>query len=419
MNEQKLSLLSFDEAVTTLLEDNIPFVGAEAIPLHNAKQRILACDISAPFDVPGYNNSAMDGYAIRHEDLQQFTQFELIGSALAGHPFEGKWQLGSCIRIMTGAAIPEGFDTVIMQEQAISQSEGDKTLVQFSITPKRLDHVRQQGEDIASGAILFEQGKRLKATDIGMLASIGIATVSVFNPLKVAILSTGDELCEPGTLKRASEIYDINRYTTRAILENLGFEVVDLGIIPDDPAAITSAFKLALSSADVVLSSGGVSVGAADHTKTVLNELGNMQFWKVAIKPGKPFAYGHFHTCNQQGHNKRFFGLPGNPVSSVVTLHQLALPALRKMAGENTTLVPSQRLPLAVSITKKPGRMEFIRAALETGPTATKVTPLQGQGSGILSTFSHSNGYIVLEAEGTHWQENDLVTYIPFDQALN
>lgn len=419
MHDPKSSFLPFHDAVNALLEDNTPVVFKEQVSLYKALKRIVANDIVAPFDVPGYDNSGMDGYAIRHADLDQFTQFELVGSAFAGHPFDGQWQAGSCIRIMTGAAVPAGYDTVIMQEQAETSSVEGKTFVQFGAGVQPYQHVRRKGEDITTGQVLFSRGQRLKATDIGLLASIGIADLAVFKKLKVAILSTGDELCEPGNTKKPTEIYDTNRFTTAAILDNLAFDVVDLGIVPDDPETLKHTFLEALANADVVISSGGVSVGEADHTKTVLTELGQMQFWKVAIKPGKPFAYGHFHTCNEHGQAKRFFGLPGNPVSSVVTLHQLALPALRKLAGEHVSATPWQRLPLTAPIRKKPGRLEFIRATLETTDVGTRIKPLQGQGSGILSTFTSSCGYLVLDAEGSQWRENDLVTFLPFDVALS
>ena len=413
------SFLLFDEAVSALKNDNVPFVSSETVPLHQAAQRIVAADIFAPFDVPSYDNSSMDGYAIRFEDVTHCQHFELIGNAFAGHPFNGQWQRGSCIRIMTGAPVPEGFDTVIMQEEASEERTEQGSIISFISEIEPFQNVRKQGEDIQSGTALFTQGARLKATDIGLLASIGIGRVRVFEPLKVAILSTGDELCDPGNIKGPNQIYDTNRFTIRAMLENLAFEVIDFGIVPDCPDLLTQTFSNALANADVIISSGGVSVGEADHTKTILNELGNMQFWKVAIKPGKPFAYGHFHSCTSDGHPKRFFGLPGNPVSSVVTLHQLALPALRKLAGEQVEAPQLQYLPLVSAISKKPGRLEFVRASIETSSSGTQVKPLQGQGSGILSTFSSSCGYIVLEADGSNWQENDLVPYLPFDQALS
>lgn len=419
MNQCPPSFLSFNDAVAALLADNNIAVDTEQVLLPQAVNRILATDISAPFDVPGYDNSAMDGYAFSYDDLQASGELELIGSAFAGHPFQGEWRQGGCIRIMTGAAVPAQCDTVVMQEQAIQQEHDNCTLVRFDGHLKRHQHVRKKGEDITTGTILFKRGQRLKATDIGILASIGIAQLPLYQPLKVAILSTGDELREPGTEKSEGEIYDTNRYTTQAILQNFGFEVIDCGIVPDVPEILANTFKRALSLANVVISSGGVSVGEADHTKTVLNELGSMQFWKVAIKPGKPFAYGHFHTQDTHGNNKRFMGLPGNPVSSVVTLHQLALPALRKMAGEHIEPQQLQRLPLASPISKKPGRLEFIRASIDVTASGTRVQPLQGQGSGILSTFSQSQGYVILSAEGSSWQENELVDFLPFDQALS
>ncbi len=412
------SFLSFQDAHESLIQDNQVCVDTHTIPLFQAHGRILAGNIIANTNVPSYDNSAMDGYAIRFSDFAQYSSFKLIGAAFAGHPFDGQWQPGSCIRIMTGAAIPWGYDTVIMQEHAEVNKVEQDTLASFTKTPTHAQNVRLCGEDIRLNETLFSKGHRLRAADIGILASLGIAELSVYKPLKVAILSTGDELYEPGSDRSQRGIFDTNRYTIHAVLQNLGFEVLDLGIIKDNPAALEQAFKQASSHADVVISSGGVSVGEADYTKSVLCSQGSMQFWKVAIKPGKPFAYGHFEHQNQSGYKKRFMGLPGNPVSSLVTLHQLALPALRKMAGETVQPLQPLRLPLAKAISKKPGRMEFIRATLSHGLTNTEVVPLKSQGSAVLSTFCNSTGYLLLDAEQSHWQAGELVSFLPFDTAL-
>ncbi|WP_065978352.1 gephyrin-like molybdotransferase Glp [Pseudoalteromonas lipolytica] len=409
-------LLSFQHASEALLSDTPLLVKTETLPLSAAHRRILAAPIIADINVPNADNSGMDGFAFRFSDLNEHTHLNIIGTAYAGHPFNGEWQSGCCIRIMTGAHIPAGFDTVIMQEHVTVSTEQKITL---NTKPCFAQNVRKQGEDISIGSQLFASGQRLTATDIGMLASLGIASVSVYKPLKVGVISTGDELFEPGTPLSQGGIYDTNRYTIQAILTNLGFAVQDFGIIADDPDALRLAFEEALSNTDIIITSGGVSVGDADHTKTVLTELGQMQFWKVAIKPGKPFAYGHFQHLTQDGHNKRFMGLPGNPVSSVVTLHQLAIPALRKMAGETVRTQPPLKLPLACDISKKQGRAEFIRASLVVDNTGTYVEPLKGQGSGMLSTFAKSQGYLLLDAEKTQWQSGDLVPFIPFDCALN
>ncbi|MCP4586420.1 gephyrin-like molybdotransferase Glp [Pseudoalteromonas sp.] len=409
-------LLSFQQASEALLSDTPLLVETETLPLSAAHRRILAMPIIADINVPNADNSGMDGFAFRFSDLNEHTHLNIIGTAYAGHPFKGEWQPGGCIRIMTGAHIPQGFDTVIMQEQVTVSA---KQTITLNTTPTFAQNVRKQGEDISIGSQLFASGQRLTATDIGMLASLGIASVSVYKPLKVGVISTGDELFEPGTPLSQGGIYDTNRFAIQAILNNLGFSVQDFGIIADEPHALKSAFEEALSSTDVIITSGGVSVGDADHTKTVLTELGQMQFWKVAIKPGKPFAYGHFKHLTQDGHNKRFMGLPGNLVSSVVTLHQLAIPALRKMAGETVYTQPPLKLPLATSISKKQGRDEFIRASLIVDSNGTHIVPLKGQGSGMLSTFAKSQGYLLLHAEKTQWQSGDLVPFIPFDCALN
>lgn len=409
--------LPFAEAQQALLNDNQIVVSSELVALADAHQRIVAQDITASVNVPNYDNSAMDGFAFCHADLATHTKLKLVGTVYAGHPYQSEWRSGECVRIMTGAPIPPGFDSVEMQENA-SVEDGD--YVTFSSAPKLSQHVRSKGEDIRSGSVLFAQGHRLTACDIGLLASIGHNQTLVYRSLKVAVISTGDELHEPGSSVAAGGIFDSNRFSVRAILNNLGIEVIDLGIIADEPQKLQSAFQRAIELADVVISSGGVSVGEADHTKTVLESLGTMQFWKVAMKPGKPFAYGHFTPAAGDSVVKRFMGLPGNPVSAVVTLHQLAIPTLKKMAGEQVTLPTPMNLPLAQPLRKRPGRLDFMRAKLVTKPgEATQVAPLSGQGSGILSSFSRSEGYLLLAAEGGEWQAGDLVPFLPFDDVLS
>ena len=416
---QSALFLPFEEARQALIDDNTPCVESETVPLKLAHQRVIAEPIIADINVPSYNNSAMDGYAFNFNDLSVYSKFKLIGTAFAGNAYSGQWQQGSCIRIMTGAPIPAGFDTVVMQEQAVVNTTAHGDFIAFNNAPKQAQNVRCCGEDITKGDTLFAKGHRLKAADVGMLASLGIASVNVYKPLKVAILSTGDEIFEPGCQRANEGIFDSNRYSSASVLHNLGFEVLDFGIINDDPNALQTAFEQAIDNADVVISSGGVSVGEADHTKAVLTQLGTMQFWKVAIKPGKPFAYGHFEKRSEHNYAKRFMGLPGNPVSSLVTLHQLALPALRKMAGESITAIANLHLPLAHAVSKKTGRTEFMRATLTHTETGTVVTPLKGQGSGVLSTFSKSTGYLILDASQSQWQSGDIVAFQPFDIALN
>ena len=309
-------LMAIDTAMEKLLGAVTPVSEQLNVGLADCLGRVLAEDVQSSLNVPPNDNSAMDGYAMRVQDLLQGDTLALIGESFAGHPFEGEVGIGQCVRIMTGAVIPDGADAVVMQERA--HADGDT--VRFEVKPPEGNSVRRMGEDIAVGDVVLQKGRQLTAADIGLLASLGIAQVPVRRKVKVAVFSTGDELKTPGQTLEHGDIYESNRFTVSAMVKRLGAEVVDLGVIPDDMDAIRKAFKTADEQADVVISSGGVSVGDADYTKDVLDELGQIGFWKLAIKPGKPFAFGQLP-------NSHFMGLPGNPVSSMVTCHQLVLPA--------------------------------------------------------------------------------------------
>ncbi|WP_347330646.1 molybdopterin molybdotransferase MoeA [Marinimicrobium locisalis] len=377
----------------------------ETVALPDLLDRITAEPVRAGFNVPGYDNSAMDGYALRADDAGQ--PLIVVGQSLAGHRFEGELQPGQCVRIMTGATIPAGADAVVMQENTKVNGDSIKVLK----SPSAGENIRRAGEDISKGQEVFPAGYRFGPIDLALLASLGLAEATVQRRLKVAVLSTGDELTPPGQPLKDGHIYDSNRYGIIAILQRLNVDVLDLGLIPDQPDAIRAALERAGSEADAVVSSGGVSVGDADYVKDILGELGEIGFWKVAIKPGKPFAFGHLGRAV-------FFGLPGNPVSSMVTLHQLALPILRTMAGE----APEPPLQITAKATsgykKRPGRQDFQRATLRCVDGENQVGSNGAQGSGVLTSFLGANAYTVLEAERGKVEAGEFVTVIPFDRFI-
>ncbi|RJG48495.1 molybdopterin molybdotransferase MoeA [Motilimonas pumila] len=369
---------------------------------------ILANDVTSPVNVPAFDNSAMDGYAFRAADLAEKTTLTLVGTAFAGTPFEGNIPQGGCIRIMTGAPVPSSLDTVEMQENVTAN--GDR--ISFNHGIKVGQHIRRLGEDIQLGQAVLNQGKRLTPRDIPLIASLGIATLAVYHPLSVAIFSTGDELKPVGTPLAHGQIYDSNRYSLHAVLQNFNVNIIDYGIIPDDLDALRKVFNQANNEADVVITSGGVSVGEADYTKTVLDELGEIGFWKLAIKPGKPFAFGKLsHSV--------FFGLPGNPVSALVTLVQLAIPTMRAMAGE-TPAVPARFQAISQTAFKKsPGRTDFQRGIYHVNAQGQiEVASTGAQGSGVFSSMSASNCFIILEQERGAVAAGETVTIEPYDHLL-
>ena len=409
-------LMPFEQAKKTLL-DSVPKVtDTERVNIENADQRVLSADVTSPLNVPAHNNSAMDGYALRDDTLStdhsNLTEFTLIGSAFAGSPFAGELEHGQCIRIMTGAVVPDSANAVIMQENVEKiENEVNKTI--FLTQPTKLNsNIRFAGEDIKQDQAVFEAGHVLKAVDIGLLASLGLPQVEVYRKLKVAVFSTGDELKLPGQPLSTGDIYESNSQVLVAMLNRMGVEVIPMGIIPDSLEAITEAFTKADLSADAVISSGGVSVGEADYTKEVLDNLGQVDFWKVAMKPGKPFAYGKLP-------NSVFFGLPGNPVSATVTFHQLALPALAAMSGSPAVQTKKVIAVVTDKVKKKPGRMDFQRGVATLNEQGQmQVTPLSAQGSGILSSISKANCYIILEQDNAGHSAGDSVTIELFDHII-
>ncbi len=386
--------------------------GGDKVQLAGLTGRILAADVVSPINAPPADNSAMDGYAFNFAALGDNNAdnavFTVAGKALAGEPFVGRVQAGQCLRIMTGAEVPQGCDTVVMQENVTVDGE--------TITLKKIPYpqanVRYAGEDIKKGETLFRAGHRLGPVDIGLLATMGIAAATVHPRLKVAVFANGSELRPPGEMLAAGEIYDSNRFFLKAMLERLGCEVIDIGVIPDDLEQLRGAFIKADASADAVITCGGASVGEADYTRQLLLEQGDVGFWKVAIKPGKPFMFGQLA-------NSTFFGLPGNPMSALVTFYQLVLPALQEMQGLETAPTLALLARASCDIRRNRNRLEFLRARLTTDSDGELlVTPDKQQSSGALSSFARSNCFILLEAGEELLKQGEKVKVQLFDGIL-
>ncbi len=385
--------MTVDEACKVINRHLKPVNGTMRVPLHSALNRFLAEDILSPIDVPAHVNAAMDGYAVRFADLAASGETELTISAtvLAGAALPPPLGPGKAIRIMTGAAVPENADTVVMQEQ--TRHEGDR--VWIAPGQHNGQHVRMAGEDLHQGATAVRPGKRLRAAELGLIASLGIGEVSVFRPLRVAFFSTGDELASIGRPLADGQIYDSNRYTLHGMLTAQGFECFDLGVVRDHPVAIENAFEEAARMADVVITSGGVSVGEADFIKPLLARMGEVVFWKIAMKPGRPLAYGHLGPCH-------FFGLPGNPVAVMVTFYAFVRDALLTLAGADPLpVVPRFTVQTTTPLKKAPGRTEFQRGIVSQNAQGEWTVRSTGnQGSGILRSMAEANCFIVLPQEG-------------------
>ncbi|WP_329602393.1 molybdopterin molybdotransferase MoeA [Aeromonas enteropelogenes] len=400
-------LLPLSDALQGMLEQLACCCDTELLPLPEALGRILADDIASPLSVPPFDNSAMDGYAVRLADLAAGTPLIMAGKAFAGQPYQGEWPAGHCVRIMTGAPVPAGTDAVVMQEE--TRADGER--ITFLCQPVPGQNIRRAGSDMAKGACVLCAGTRLTPREMPLLASLGIATVSVRRPLRVAIFSTGDELKPVGTPLAHGDIYDSNRYGVKAMLARLGCDCLDLGILPDNPDLLRAAFIRADQEADVLITTGGVSVGEADFTKQLLDELGEIGFWKLAIKPGKPFAFGRLpHAW--------FFGLPGNPVSAMVTFDQLVQPALAKLAGQRFERPLQLQAVAAEPLKKSPGRLDFQRGILCQGPSGLEVRSTGSQDSAVFSSLSRANCYIVLERERGRVAAGETVTVEPFGGLL-
>jgi len=381
--------MSVQEALNTMLAQITPVSECVTVSLANSQGHILAEDVLSPLNMPPFDNSAMDGYAFRFAEWVDGQTLAIAGTALAGQPFTADIPAGACLRIMTGAQVPAGLDTVIMQEHTAQTPEG----VLFTQPPKAKANIRYLGEEIRTGDVVLKAGSRLHARALPLLATLGLPEVKVRRRLKVAIFSTGDELKLPGTSLQAGEIYDSNRYGIEAMLNRMGIECLNLGIIPDDPAQLRDTFMQAAQSADAIITSGGVSVGEADYTKDLLLELGEVGFWSVAMKPGKPFAYGKIRE-------KYFFGLPGNPVSAFVTFYQLVQPALRKLAGE--IAVAPLRIPAIAehNFRSAKNRVDFQRGLISANADGLITVRSTGaQGSGMFTSLCAANCFVIVEKD--------------------
>ncbi|WP_260293237.1 gephyrin-like molybdotransferase Glp [Sedimenticola hydrogenitrophicus] len=384
-----------------------PVEGIEAAPLRSALGRILARPIASPINVPAYRNSAMDGYALYGKDIPLDGQRRLrvVGSAFAGQPYRGELNRGECIRIMTGAKVPETADTVIMQEWV--ERDGDEAVIDARGKPGA--NVRQAGEDIQAGAVILQPGDEIGPAQLGLLASLGIPEVAVYRRLRVAFFSSGDEIRSIGQPLEEGQIYDSNRYTLFGMLSELGADVIDMGVIADEAAAIQAAMTQAAREADLVLTSGGISVGEADFIAEAIPQLGEVHFAKVAIKPGRPLTFAHIG-------NAAFFGLPGNPVAVMITFLQFVRPAIQRLQGKREQLAPTLRVKAGSPLRKLPGRTEFQRGILSLDEQGELVVRSSGrQGSGVLSSMSDGNCLIRLSDETGNIQPGDLVEVQPFD----
>jgi molybdopterin molybdotransferase len=382
--------LRVDKAIEAIKVCLSPVQEVEVVEIRKALGRILAQEIVPDINVPAHDNSAMDGYAVRSADLaDKETTLEEIGAALAGKPFHGAVGTGQCARVMTGAVMPQGTDTVVIQE--VVKREGKRVVVPPG--QKKGQNVRYAGEDLAIGKAVLHPGKWLRPAEIGMIASLGIGEVKVKRRLRVAFFATGDELASIGTRLKEGEIYDSNRYTLHGMLSRLGVEIIDLGVVRDNPDLLEKAFLKAAGAADVVITTGGVSVGEADFIKQLMAKLGEVLFWKIAMRPGRPMAFGKIK-------NSYLFGLPGNPVAVMVTFYQFVRDALLHLSGRTDDYaVPLLKAISSEKIRKVAGRTEYQRGILYREGGEWKVRTTGQQGSGVLRSMSEANCFIVLEHE--------------------
>jgi len=394
----------------------VPRVQAvESLAIRSALGRVLARDVVSPINVPAHDNSAMDGYALRFADLAAAggSNLPVAGTALAGAQYPHAVPPGQCVRIMTGAVIPTGLDTVVPQEWTQLAAEGQVHIPSGVVQAG--DNRRLAGEDLARGEVALAAGRILRPADLGLLASLGQAEVAVFRRLRVAFFSTGDELRSIGEPLDEGCVYDSNRYTLWGMLQRLGVELIDMGVVRDEPAALRAAFSQAAACADAVITSGGVSVGEADHTKQIMAELGDVLFWKIAMRPGRPMAIGRIGAA-ADGTGAMLFGLPGNPVAVMVTFYAFVRDALLAMSGATPAPLPVLRAACETGIRKKAGRTEYQRGIVSQGADGRWTVRITGsQGSGILRSMSQANGMVVLRHDQGDVQAGDLVDVLPFE----
>ena len=399
------------QAFLQALVTPLPATACEELPLFEALDRVLAQDVISPIDVPAHDNSAMDGYAFNGQDLKpdQDTLLRIVGTAFAGKAWQGAVQAGECLRIMTGAILPDGLDTVVPQELTRTTEHG---VVVPARTVQAGDNRRLRGEDLRRDAPALNRGRRLTPAALGLMASLGLPHAKVMRRVRVAYFSTGDEVLSLGEAPREGAIYDSNRYTVFGMLRRLGCEVIDLGVIPDDPARLEHAFAQAAQQADAVITSGGVSVGEADFTKAMMKKLGDVVFWKIAMRPGRPMAVGRIGPAV-------LFGLPGNPVAVMVTFLAFVRPALLQLMGCTESPPPLLKARSQEAMRKKPGRTEYQRGIVTRNAQGElEVRTTGNQGSGVLSSMVSGNGLIVLHHTQGNVALGDEVDVLMFEGAL-
>jgi molybdopterin molybdotransferase len=403
------SLLTVASALREIRARVAPVVETEVAPLSAASGRVLARNLVATMNLPPHDNSAVDGYALAHADLipDRDTVMLVTGRAAAGHPLDRSACRGEAIRIFTGAPMPDGTDTVMMQEDCAV--EAGRVILKPGI--RRGANRRRAGEDISEGEIALAAGQRLRAPDLGLAAALGFRELCVFRPLRVALLSTGDEVRDPGVPLPQGAIYDANRFTLAALLSGLGCLVSDLGILPDREAVLVDTLSAASTQHDLIVTSGGVSTGDEDHVKAAVERLGTLHFWRLAIKPGRPVALG-------QVAGVPLIGLPGNPVAVIVTFVVLARPLIAKLAGgaaREPRLFPVQA---GFGYRKKPGRREYLRASLERKGDTVVAVKYAKDGAGILSSIVRSDGLVILDEAASELTAGTVVDFLPFSEVI-
>ncbi len=399
----------------------IPVQDVIDLPLFEALGRVLAEDVVSPFDVPPHDNSAMDGYAFDASQLMPdgALALQVIGTALAGKAWGGgvkRVLAGQCVKIMTGAIMPGATDTVVAQEFVSSQ--GDVITIPANLLKLGANR-RLRGEDLMQGKPALLKGELLTPARLGLAASIGVATLRCFRPIRVAYFSTGDEILSLGEPPREGAVYDSNRYTVFGMLRRIGCEVIDMGVVRDDPALLEAAFLSAAARADAIITSGGVSVGEADHTKAMMKKLGDVAFWRIAMRPGRPMAVGRLMASKNNEHGAVLFGLPGNPVAVMVTFLAFVRPALLQMMGASAAPAPLLKARSQEAIRKKPGRTEYQRGWVSTATDGTlQVKPTGNQGSGVLRSMAEANGLLVLHHAQGNIAQDDEVDVLMFDGVI-
>lgn len=409
---QALSAQGVNAFLERLVE---PVAETQSLGIFDALDRVLAEDVISPVSVPPHDNSAMDGYAFDGRQLRPDAPLRLksVGTALAGKAWQGKVAAGECLRIMTGAIMPAGLDTVVPQE--FVQLDGEHITIPTGLLQTG-DNRRVLGEDVMQGQPALRAGTRLSPAALGLAASLGIPTVTVRRRLKVAYFSTGDEILSLGDAPREGAVYDSNRYTVFGLLTRLGVEVLDYGVVADDPQRLEATFRAASAQADAIITSGGVSVGEADHTKAMMKKLGDVAFWRIAMRPGRPMAVGRLSLS---GSACVLFGLPGNPVAVMVTFLAFVRPALLRMMGCETLPAPLLRARCLEPLRKKPGRTEYQRGIVSAAPDGTlQVRTTGNQGSGVLSSMVQANGLIVLHHAQGHVAVGDEVDVMMFEGVI-